>query len=178
MRPEEAHDAQAMGASHNAGFLPAAEYDLIQARIPILCVDLVPVSTESPARIGLIRRATYAGGTGWCLVGGRVLHNESLLEAVLRHARATLGPSVRVDVASLALHKVIEYFPSPERGEFHDPRKHAVALTYAGACSGEPRACGEAIEFAWFKRDQLAGLAFGFGQDRVVRAVLAELGDR
>ena len=57
-------------------WIPQAEYDLILARVPIVCVDLIPLSADQPPRIGLVERETYEGGKGWCLVGGAVLRNE------------------------------------------------------------------------------------------------------
>ena len=37
--------------------------------------------------------------------------------------------------------------PSAGPGDFYDPRKHAVAVTYAAACecTGEPKAMGEEL---------------------------------
>ena len=83
--------------------------------------------------------------------------------AVERHVAATLGPGVRVDRSTLELGAVIEYFTEPGLGEFCDPRKHAVSMTYSAACecTGAPEARGEAHEFGWFSLDQLPGLSTG-----------------
>jgi hypothetical protein len=43
-------------------------------------------------------------------------------------------------------------------------------------CTGEPEAIGEALEFGWFKIDQLSEVNFGFGQGEAVARVLAKLG--
>lgn len=120
-------------------WIPQAEYALILARVPIVCVDLIPLSGDQPPRVGLIERETYENGKGWCLVGGAVLRNEPLTEAVRRHLCATLGDDVSVDAETLHLVDVIQYFTAPGLGEFYDPRKHAVSLTYAGRCSGRVR---------------------------------------
>jgi ADP-ribose pyrophosphatase YjhB (NUDIX family) len=158
--------------------LPAEDYELVKASVPILCVDVLLSPVGHPRQVALIRRATYQGGEGWCLVGGRVLRNEHLPAAVERHVVATLGPAVRIDRSTLELGAVIEYFTKPDLGEFYDPRKHAVALTYAASCecTGEPEALGEALEFGWFKIDQLSGVNFGFGQGEAVARVLEKLG--
>ena len=73
---------------------------------------------------------------------------------------------------------MIEYFTERGAGDFYDPRKHAVAVTYAAACecTGEPEALGEASEFGWFAIDQLSEVNFGFGQGEAVARVLRNLG--
>jgi ADP-ribose pyrophosphatase YjhB (NUDIX family) len=159
-------------------WIPEEEYELIRARVPILCVDVLLSPDDDPRQVALIRRATYDGRDGWCLIGGAVLRNEHLVEAVERHVRSTLGNGVRVDRSTLELGTVIEYFTERRAGEFYDPRKHAVALTYSASCEciGEPEVLGEAIEFGWFKLDQLAEVNFGFGQGDAVARVLQKLG--
>ena len=157
-------------------WIPKAEYDLIQARVPILCVDLLPVNAAHNA-IGLIRRETPNGGEGWCLVGGAVVRNEPLLEAIARHVHSTLGDRFDFSLVSREPLAVIEYFTEPSRGEFHDPRKHAVALSYAAICQGEPNPAGEGLEFRWFARKEIGGIEFGFGQGTVVKRLLSQLAD-
>ncbi len=78
-----------------------------------------------------------------------------------------------VDPESLEIFRVIEYFSRPAIGEFYDPRKHAVSVTYSGRCRGEAKADGkEARQFDWFNRDELAALDYGFGQGKVISAFL------
>jgi ADP-ribose pyrophosphatase YjhB (NUDIX family) len=156
-------------------WIPQEEYDLIRASVPILCVDLLVLSNDAIPRIGLIRRDTYDNGQGWCIVGGAVLRDEPLVDAVERHLKATLGESFALNPSTLQLQQVIEYFTKPNVGSFYDPRKHAVALTYSARCSGTPQAQGEAHEFAWFPRHRLHDIPFGFGQDRVVDLVLRKM---
>jgi len=159
--------------------LPEEDWNLVRSSVPILCVDVLLSPSEDPRQVALIRRATYEGASdGWCLVGGRVLRNEHLPAAVERHVEATLGPAVRVDRSTLELGAVIEYFTERDMGDFYDPRKHAVALTYSASCecTGEPEALGEALEFGWFKIDQLSEVNFGFGQGEAVARVLSKLG--
>lgn len=156
-------------------FLPDEDWNTVRRSVPVLCVDVLLSPSGDPGQVALIRRATYPGAAeGWCLVGGRVLLNEHLPAAVERHVAATLGPAVRVDRSTLELGAVIEYFTKPDIGDFYDPRKHAVALTYSAACecAGEPEALGEALEFGWFGIDQLSGVNFGFGQGEAVARVL------
>jgi len=157
-------------------WIPEDEYQLILARVPIACVDLLPLSAEASPRVGLILRQTPAG-PGWCLVGGSVLRNEPIADALRRHLIATLGSGTSLHPESLTFATTIEYFTQPGIGDFHDPRKHAIAHTYAGVCSGTPEPAGEADRFAWFALDRLPSEEeFGFGQGRVVKQVLAKLG--
>jgi ADP-ribose pyrophosphatase YjhB (NUDIX family) len=158
-------------------FLSEKDWNLVCESVPILCVDVILSPADDARKLALIRRTT-PDGNGWCLVGGRVLLNEHLSAAVERHVTATLGPTVRVDRSTLELGAVIEYFSEPDMGDFHDPRKHAVALTYSATCecTGEPEALGEALEFGWFGIDQLSGVNFGFGQGEAVARVLKSLG--
>jgi ADP-ribose pyrophosphatase YjhB (NUDIX family) len=152
--------------------LPHQDYEFIKARVPILCVDVLLSPKDDPQRVGLIRRTTYNGGDGWCLVGGRVLRNERLTDAVTRHVLATLGEGVTVDRSTLEFQTIAEYFSEPLGDELYDPRKHAVALTYTAFCDGEPKPLGEAEEFGWFEVGELPSLNFGFGQDKVVSRLL------
>ena len=152
--------------------LPDQDYQFIRARVPILCVDVLLSPKDDPQRVGLIYRMTHDGGEGWCLIGGRVLRNERLIDAVTRHVRATLGEGVTVDRSTLGLRTIAEYFSEPFEGELYDPRKHAVALTYTAFCDGEPRPMGEAQEFRWFEISELSGLSFGFGQGKVISRFL------
>jgi ADP-ribose pyrophosphatase YjhB (NUDIX family) len=148
----------------------------IAAHVPILCVDLIPLSAGDPARVGLIERATPGGGTGWCLVGGRVMRDEPLTSAIERHLHATLGNRIDVDPSTLRPFGVIEYFSEPGLGEFHDPRKHAVSVTYSGRCTGEARAQhdSEAISFRWYAPEQLPGVRYGFGQQKIIERFLGQ----
>jgi ADP-ribose pyrophosphatase YjhB (NUDIX family) len=158
-------------------WLPDEDYKFIQARVPILCVDVLLSPVEDPGQVGLIRRAA-PDGDAWCLIGGRVLRNERLAVAVERHVAATLGTGVHVDRSTLEFGAVIEYFTERGPHGLYDPRKHAVAVTYAASCecTSDPEALGEAFEFAWFKIDQLCEVSFGFGQGDAVAQVLKNLG--
>jgi ADP-ribose pyrophosphatase YjhB (NUDIX family) len=157
-------------------WLSPEDYSFVRKLVPILCVDVLLSPRGRSSAVGLIRRATYDGGTGWCLVGGRVLRDEKLDTAVARHVTATLGAGLRLDAATLQLRAVAEYFTEPRPGELHDPRKHAVALTYTAACEGIACPVGEAFDFRWFDIGELGNVDFGFGQDGIVARVLAASG--
>ena len=164
-----------VGPGHQ--WIPHAEYEFIQARVPILCVDVLLSPNGNPEQVALIHRNT-PGGNKWCLIGGRVLRNERLSAAVARHVLTTLGAGVKVDFSTLELGAVIEYFTEPGLGDFQDPRKHAVSVTYTASCecTGKPKALGEAFDFRWFNIDQLSKVEYGFGQGDVVARVLKKLG--
>jgi ADP-ribose pyrophosphatase YjhB (NUDIX family) len=157
-------------------WLTPQDYSFVRERVPILCVDVLLSPCSRSSAVGLIRRATYDGGDGWCLVGGRVLRDENLATAVVRHVAVTLGTELRLDPATLEMRAVAEYFTESRPGELHDPRKHAVALTYTAVCEGTPRPAGEAFDFRWFDVGELGDVDFGFGQDRVVARVLGSSG--
>lgn len=154
-------------------WIPEEQYQFIQRSVPIVCVDVLLSPKSDDSVVGLIHRETYDGGFGWCLVGGAVLRNETLIDAVERHVTATLGPKLVMDRRSAELRTVIEYFSDRRVGQFHDPRKHAVALTFVASCEGEADPTGEALAFEWFKIDDLTEVQFGFGQGGAVARVLA-----
>lgn len=160
-------------------WLAAEEWGRVQQLVPIVCVDVLPLrraagSSDEAVEIGLIRRQTPHQGARWCLVGGRLLRNESLPEAICRQVMETLGPGAVVQPpVDLRPVYVAQYFSRPRVGELFDPRQHAVGLTYALMVSGDVRPQGEALDFAWFSPASLPPVeAFGFEQERVVAACL------
>lgn len=155
-------------------WLPDAEWARIQTQVPIACADILPMRrADAGLEVGLILRDTPYG-QGWCLVGGRILHNESIRDAILRQITSTLGDEVQCNLDDRPLPDfVAEYFTDEREGELHDPRQHALGLTFAVTIAGLPIAQGEAIEFRWFPADALPPAGeFGFGQSAVVAAVL------
>lgn len=154
----------------NAGerWIPEPDYRRICALVPILSVDLLPVIGSSRS-FGLIERDTYAGRRGLSLIGGAVLLDEPLPEAVARHLAATLGPDAWLQADSLCFFGAYQYFKQARPGHLHDPRKHAVSLTYAGILHGTVSPMGEAHAFHTFDFDRPPPPeAFGFGQGSVV----------
>ncbi len=155
-------------------WIPEDEYDAIQSRVPIVCVDLLPLDAPAEA-VGLIRRKTYEEQEGWCLIGGGVRKNEKLEAAIARHVRSSLGDRFHYELPSSQPLFVAEYFPDRSVGALQDPRKHAVALSYAAVSCGEAKAQGEALEFRWFRRHELKDISFGFGQGAVVEKLVARI---
>lgn len=157
-------------------------WDTIQGSVPIVCVDLVPVVRDGSGnvvRVGFIRRFTpFQSQMTWCHVGGRVNLGESLAEALARHLEETLG--LRVDLGpDPQPGYVMQYFKTPRSDaglvSGHDPRKHAVALSYlvevpegASAVRG-----GEGLEFKWFEVELLDALKDTWpGSMKMVRRLL------
>ncbi|WP_132126053.1 DUF4916 domain-containing protein [Actinocrispum wychmicini] len=154
----------------NAGdaWLSDEEYQFVSSRVPILCVDLLPI-VDGGQKFGLILRDIPGGRRGLNLIGGRVLIDEHLHEALERHVQATLGENAELREETLVLVGVYQYFRELTRGALHDPRKNAVSITYAGEVCGTIIPQGEAYGFQTFEIDSPPpGQDFGFGQGSVV----------
>jgi hypothetical protein len=162
-------------------WIPETDWAKIQRQIPIACVDVLPVrpsdaSGATVREVGLIHRSTPDAGERWCLIGGRVLYEEALADALVRQVHVTLGDEVhaRSLTGDHPLY-VAQYAPTPRPGFERDPRQHAIGLTYAAIIEGAVHPLGEALDFRWFSVDGLRSVEFGFGQGSVVRACLDRL---
>lgn len=154
-------------------WIPESEYRQIVSRVPISCVDLL-VLLPGRTDFLLIERDDYRGVRGLNLVGGAVLIDEPLTAAVQRHVRATLGPAAEVDLSTLQMVGVYEYLRKGPPTEPHDPRKHAIAVTYVGVVGGATSAQGEAHDLHTFSvLDPPPLSSFGFGQGIAVLEGLA-----
>ncbi len=167
----------------NSRFLPRQEWEFVQSRVPIACVDILPIKVGpgNPTivrSIGLILRNSPGEGERWCLIGGRLLRNESLPEALQRQVRETLGHAVTVEPPPDQQPTYIEqYFTTPRAEGRVDPRQHALGLIYCLPIEGEVQVQGEALRFAWFDTNELPSPdEFGFGQHRSVCICLQRLG--
>jgi ADP-ribose pyrophosphatase YjhB (NUDIX family) len=158
-------------------WIPDAEWSRVQALIPIACVDVLPTRHATGGlEVGLILRDTPYG-QGWCLVGGRILRNESLRDSILRQLTSTLGENIQVSLSERPRPSyVAEYFTERREGELHDPRQHALGLTFTLDVAGSISAQGEALDFRWFTLGELPpAREFGFGQRAVVEAIVRRL---
>ncbi|MDQ7878357.1 DUF4916 domain-containing protein [Microbacterium sp. QXD-8] len=148
-------DADRRRARENekVSFLPADLYATIEASIPIACVDFVPIRrSDHGLEVGLILRESPFGQV-WCHLGGRVLHGETLRQAIDRHAVDTLGIPAIVDHDPQP-DFVYQWFPpavAPHDGTAHgkDPRKHAIGLSFLVEIDGEPVPRNEALDFRY-----------------------------
>lgn len=158
-----------------SGMLNEEDWRWVQGALPVLCVDVVPIRFDQRADVlvGLIRRETPHQGQRWCFVGGRVRRGEALREALAREWVSALGDDCAPGAMLRACPLVVEYRPDSTPGRPHDPRKHAVGLTYAVEAVGDPRASGvEAIDFRWFDPAELNANVMGFGQETVIPDVV------
>jgi ADP-ribose pyrophosphatase YjhB (NUDIX family) len=171
-----------------AGWIDAETWRRIQAVVPIVGVDVLPIrrgpgsegASGRTEAVGLILRDTPQGSRRWCLIGGRLRYGESVSAAIARPVRETLGRAVRCTLPPRPQPLyVAQYAPSdtaPPEFDASDPRQHAIGLTYALELVGSAVPSGEAYAFEWFPADRLpAPERFGFHQDRVVAACIERL---
>lgn len=161
-------------------WLEPDEWERVQRSVPIACVDVLPVQLDASgkvAAVGLILRSTPHQGDRWCLVGGRLFRNESLTEAAARQISTTLGDEVTFQLLGDGQPLfVAQYFTEVRPLGNHDPRQHAIGVTFCATISGQAAAQGEAARFQFFAVNQLPQAdAFGFEQDRVVRQCIERL---
>ena len=157
-----------------AGYVDDPElYARIRRLVPIACIDVLPVQD---GRLGLIRR-DVPGGQGWNMVGGAVVHGETLADALARHVKSTLGDGVSWTEPDYSRPDALgEYFPDERPGFGWDPRKHAIATTYCLALSGPVDPRNEARDFRWFDRDTVPPPGqIGFGQWHVIEPLARRL---
>lgn len=154
--------------------MPRLAFYFVSKLSPISCVDLLPYRVMAQSvEIGLIERRDARGHIGWNLIGGGIHRRESVAEAAARHMYATLGPGVVWAEPDYSRPDAVEeYFPVRRAAAGYDPRKHAIALTYAVPLSGQVSARDEAITFRWFPEDALPFDNMGFGQDIVLSRML------
>jgi ADP-ribose pyrophosphatase YjhB (NUDIX family) len=135
-------------------WLAPEELEAARERLPILYIDAIPVRVDVHGQVtsvGLLLRVTEQGEITRALVSGRVLYQERIRSALLRHLEKDLGPLAlpRVPV-SLQPFTIAEYFPTPGITPFHDPRQHAVSLAYLVAVEGDCAPQQDALELTWF----------------------------
>lgn len=156
----------------------------VRDRVPLVYVDAVPVRVDEAGNVthvGMLLRQAADGSISRMVVSGRVMLNERIREALIRHLEKDLGPLALPRVPpEPAPFTVVEYFPDPTVSGFHDPRHHAVSLAYVVPVSGECQPTQQALELTWFTpaeavsdrvRREMTG-----GHDRLIRLALASVG--
>ena len=139
-------------------WLSDQDYQLITKKTPIPTVNLV-IIRQCMNRweiLLLVRKTGYASGS-WCIIGGRVRMDESLKQAIDRHAR-----DLEVKV------KIMSPF-DPNFPVFIDDRntqdetKHPISMIYpAIIVSGKIRDEGDEYKgYKWFPIDKLPKIAYG-----------------
>lgn len=167
------------------GWLPPEELASARERVPMIYIDAVPVRVHhlgGVERVGLLLRNRPDGTISRALVSGRVLHGETIREALWRHLGKDLGtdasPQLPPDPSPFT---VAEYFPDDARRTgFTDSRQHAVSLAYLVPVEGECVPAQDTLELTWLSPAEavtpdVAAEMTG-GQDRLVRLALASAG--
>jgi ADP-ribose pyrophosphatase YjhB (NUDIX family) len=166
------------------GWLEPEGLESIRGQVPMVYVEAVPVRVDHlgrVVRVGLLLRPHSDGTFSRAVVSGRILHNETLREALWRHLAKDLGPDADPQLpAAIAPFTVAEYFPDPTRSGLHDPRQHAVALCYVVPCAGECQPSQDALEFTWLSpeelQDQTISSELSDAHRRLIKRALAHCG--
>ena len=156
----------------------------VRDRVPLVYVDAVAVRVDEAGivtHVGMLLRQAADGSISRMVVSGRVMLNERIREALIRHLEKDLGPLALPRIPpEPAPFTVVEYFQDPTVSGFHDPRHHAVSLAYVVPVSGECQPTQQALELTWFTpaeavsdrvRREMTG-----GHDRLIRLALASVG--
>lgn len=171
-----------LASGDESPWLPPYELDEVRSKVPMVYIEAVPVRLNadgSVALIGTLLRITEAG-LRRSFVAGRVLYQETLREALVRHLEKDLGTMALPRLGpSLVPYAVNEYYPSPGYG-LHDARQHAVSLAYVVVLDGDVEPCDDALDFSWFTPEQAADpmliLDMEPGHATLLRKILLEAG--
>jgi ADP-ribose pyrophosphatase YjhB (NUDIX family) len=167
------------------GWLPPDELADVRERVPLLYVEAVPVRVGhlgAVERVGLLLRHRPDGTISRAIVSGRVLHGETVREALWRNLAKDLGPEALPQLpADPSPLTVAEYFPDDGRGTgYTDPRQHAVSLVYLVPVEGDCEPAQDTLDLTWLSPADAVtpGVAAEMtgGQDRLIRLALAHAG--
>ncbi|MFM7898195.1 MAG: DUF4916 domain-containing protein, partial [Actinomycetota bacterium] len=135
-------------------WLDPQQLDAVRGQVPLVYVDAVPVRIDDMGNVtsvGMLLRQAPDGTISRTVVSGRVLLNERVREALLRHLEKDLGPLALPKIPpEPAPFTVVEYFPDPSISGFHDPRQHAVSLAFVVPVSGDCQPSQSALDLAWY----------------------------
>jgi len=167
-----------------SGWLSEDELAHVRDRVPQVYVDAIPVRLDHlgrVTRVGLLLRAMPDGTISRAAVAGRVMHGETIRDALWRHLIKDLGPDSEPQIpASPAPFTIAEYFPDPDRTGFHDPRQHAVSLAYIVPVTGDCAPAADALDFSWLSPveacDDLVAGEMTSGHDRLLHMAMAHAG--
>ena len=126
--------------------IPVEQYKQILEVMPILCVDVV--IKNSCGEYLLVKRANEPCKGQWWVVGGRVLKNETLEQAVLRKVKQEIGLTVQ------ALDPLGYYEDRFEKNSIQlDSPLHAVSVVFSTVIDGEQviKLDGQSHEWKFFK---------------------------
>lgn len=166
------------------GWVPNDVLNDIRDRMPLVYIDAVPVRVDEEGQVtevGMLLRQAADGSISRMVVSGRVMLNERIREALIRHLEKDLGPMALPRIPpDPSPFTVVEYFPDPTVSGFHDPRHHAVSLAFVVPVAGECQPTQRALDLTWFTpqeavSDRVKREMTG-GHDRLIRLALASVG--
>jgi len=172
------------GIDVRTNWLEPSQLDMVRGQVPLVYVDAVPVRVDdhgNVTHIGMLLRQAPDGNISRTVVSGRVLLNERIREALLRHLEKDLGPLALPQLPpDPAPFTIVEYFPDPTVSGFHDPRHHAVSLAYVVPITGDCQPSQQALDLGWYTPEQAVSeqmrREMTSGHDRLVRLALASVG--
>jgi len=172
------------GIDVRTNWLEPSQLDMVRGQVPLVYVDAVPVRVDdhgNVTHVGMLLRQAPDGNISRTVVSGRVLLNERIREALLRHLEKDLGPLALPQLPpDPAPFTIVEYFPDPTVSGFHDPRHHAVSLAYVVPITGDCQPSQQALDLGWYTPEQAVSeqmrREMTSGHDRLVRLALASVG--
>ncbi|MEY4365996.1 MAG: hypothetical protein RLZZ305_1340 [Actinomycetota bacterium] len=165
-------------------WLNPEDLQAVRNQVPLVYVDAVPVRTDhdgTVTHVGMLLRQAADGTISRMVVSGRVMLNERIRDALMRHLEKDLGPMAFPRVPpEPAPFTVVEYFQDPSVSGFYDPRHHAVSLAFVVPVTGECHPTQQALDLAWFPPEQAVSAEvireMTSGHDRLIRLALASVG--
>lgn len=165
-------------------WLSPEEIAMVRNQVPLVYVEAVPVRCDpdgSVTHVGMLLQQAADGNISRMVVSGRVMLNERIRDALMRHLDKDLGPFALPRVPpEPSPFTVVEYFTDPDVSGFYDPRHHAVSLAYVVPVTGECVPSQKALDIAWFTPEQAVSAEvirdMTSGHDRLIRLALASVG--
>ncbi len=166
------------------GWLSQDDITAFRERMPVTYVEAVPVRIDETGivtHVGLLLRAMPDGTISRSIISGRVLYNERVRDALVRHVEKDLGGLALPKIpACPAPFTIAEYFPDAVRSGFYDPRQHAISLVFLVPVEGICEPSQSSLEISWITPAEAASIEVGIemtsGQDRLLRLALAHAG--
>lgn len=125
--------------------IPRGDYEKILRVLPILCVDII--IKDAKGRYLLVKRANEPKKGEWWVIGGRVLKNETLLEAVFRKA----GQEASIEISAPVPVGYYELLNAPDPfGQ--DSDYHTVSVVFEASLKKDSgvKLDAQSTEFGFF----------------------------
>jgi len=156
----------------------------VRNQVPLIYIDAVPVRVNADGvvtHVGLLLRQAADGSISRMVVSGRVMLNEKIRDALMRHLEKDLRPLAFPRIPpEPSPFTVVEYFQDPSISGYYDPRHHAVSLAFVVPVTGECTPTQQALDLVWFTPQQAVSddvrKAMTSGHDRLLRIALASVG--